>query len=73
MKLDQGRGYDVVRRGMVMQTTDELTNIRVIFSRIPSDPDLYCKRQTGSGKWSAACARKSNEPSQLDSNLKPML
>ncbi len=25
--------YDVVRRGMVMQTTDELTNIRAIFQR----------------------------------------
>ena len=25
--------YDVVRRGIVMQTTDELTNIRMIFQR----------------------------------------
>lgn len=27
----KGSGYDVVRRGMVMQTTDELTNLRLLF------------------------------------------
>ena len=25
--------YDVVRRGIVMQTTDELTNLRMLFER----------------------------------------
>jgi ABC-type oligopeptide transport system substrate-binding subunit len=27
----KGGDYDVVRRGMVMQTTDELTNLRLLF------------------------------------------
>jgi oligopeptide transport system substrate-binding protein len=34
--------YDVVRRGMVMQTTDELSNLRILFERDPqsaSGPD----------------------------------
>ncbi|HEX4900591.1 MAG TPA: peptide ABC transporter substrate-binding protein, partial [Pyrinomonadaceae bacterium] len=30
--------YDVVRRGLVMQTTDELTNIRMLFRPTPSSP-----------------------------------
>ncbi len=30
--------YDVVRRGMVMQTTDELTNIRALFNDKPAAP-----------------------------------
>ncbi|HEY6246458.1 MAG TPA: peptide ABC transporter substrate-binding protein [Pyrinomonadaceae bacterium] len=29
----KGGDYDVVRRGMVMQTTDELTNLRMLFER----------------------------------------
>ena len=28
--------YDVVRRGMVMQTTDEMTNLKMLFDRDPS-------------------------------------
>lgn len=28
--------YDIVRRGMVMQTTDELTNIRALFEQYPA-------------------------------------
>jgi ABC-type oligopeptide transport system substrate-binding subunit len=32
--------YDVVRRGMVMQTTDELTNLRVIFDSSTSTVSL---------------------------------
>jgi len=36
--------YDVVRRGLVMQTTDELTNLRMIFERdvtpLPTAPPL---------------------------------
>ncbi|HET6646319.1 MAG TPA: peptide ABC transporter substrate-binding protein, partial [Pyrinomonadaceae bacterium] len=31
--------YDIVRRGMVMQTTDELTNIRALFEQYPASPE----------------------------------
>jgi ABC-type oligopeptide transport system substrate-binding subunit len=36
--------YDVVRRGLVMQTTDELTNIRAIFQQ---DTPAHASRQVG--------------------------
>jgi oligopeptide transport system substrate-binding protein len=32
--------YDVVRRGLVMQTTDELTNIRMLFPQSPQGVQL---------------------------------
>jgi ABC-type oligopeptide transport system substrate-binding subunit len=31
--------YDIVRRGMVMQTTDELTNIRALFEQYPASSE----------------------------------
>jgi hypothetical protein len=41
--------YDVVRRGMVMQTTDELTNIRALFGNgFPSAHSSNSGAQTGS-------------------------
>lgn len=36
--IDSG-DYDVVRRGIVMQTTDELTNIRMLFQEHPSSSE----------------------------------
>lgn len=54
--------YDVVRRGMVMQTTDELTNIRSIFRQdsqpIPSPAD------TQSATAATAAARATSRPSR---------
>ncbi len=39
--------YDVVRRGIVMQTTDELTNIKMLFQEEPQRPALTAISQTG--------------------------
>lgn len=39
--------YDVVRRGIVMQTTDELTNIKMLFQEEPQRPALTAILQTG--------------------------
>ena len=40
--------YDIVRRGVVMQTTDELTNIRTIFQLDNQPPDLSAGDQSTS-------------------------
>ena len=52
--------YDVVRRGLVMQTTDELTNIRMLF------PDGAQAAQTASpGKEAASPAAPGGESAKL--------
>lgn len=38
--------YDIVRRGVVMQTTDELTNIRTIFQLDNQPPELSTNNQS---------------------------
>jgi len=40
--------YDLVRRGVVMQTTDELTNIRTIFQLDNQPPELPANKQAPS-------------------------
>ena len=49
--------YDVVRRGLVMQTTDELTNIRMLFPEGPAAP-----RAESNGKDSLS-SNSANGPS----------
>lgn len=41
--------YDIVRRGMVMQTTDELTNIRMLFQHDARAPESAITGQTPIG------------------------
>ncbi len=53
--------YDVVRRGMVMQTTDELTNIRAIFQQ---DSQPASSPANGQAANAAAGARESSEPAK---------
>ena len=58
--------YDVVRRGMVMQTTDELTNIRAIFRQDQQPPPSAANAQPGS----ATATRETSEapkPTPLES------
>ena len=54
--------YDVVRRGMVMQTTDELTNIRALFQqdRQPVAPPV--SGQASAGTSSGAATESSTPP-----------
>lgn len=59
--------YDVVRRGMVMQTTDELTNIRAIFQQ---DNQLAGSADTGSVNASNGAAKTTqdgNKPTAIES------
>ncbi|MEP6921142.1 MAG: peptide ABC transporter substrate-binding protein [bacterium] len=50
--------YDVVRRGIVMQTTDELTNIKMLFQEEPQRPAPTAISQTGT----AAVEETTKEP-----------
>jgi len=52
--------YDVVRRGIVMQTTDELTNIRMLFQE-----GAQPSRSSGAGQESASSADVTNGRSPL--------
>jgi oligopeptide transport system substrate-binding protein len=47
--------YDVVRRGIVMQTTDELTNIRMLFQE-----NTQTSHSPGTGQESASAANVAN-------------
>lgn len=52
-------GYDVVRRGMVMQTTDELTNLRLLFesdsqAQAPAPQPTAIERAKANGPHEAA-------------------
>ncbi|MFZ0061107.1 MAG: peptide ABC transporter substrate-binding protein [Pyrinomonadaceae bacterium] len=61
--------YDVVRRGMVMQTTDELTNIRALFQP-ESQPVASPANATTAASGSSGTARErleSPKPSPLES------
>ena len=64
--------YDVVRRGMVMQTTDELTNIRAIFQQDTQPANPVDAGETGAaapktrGKVSPEPARISAIESEAD-------
>lgn len=52
--------YDVVRRGLVMQTTDELTNIRMLFpDSTRGEPAIGAKEETKSAPEQAT-ARQNN-------------
>ena len=55
--------YDVVRRGMVMQTTDELTNIRAIFQQ-DRQPTLS-PANAQAANAATAVARETSEPAKL--------
>ena len=48
--------YDVVRRGMVMQTTDELTNIRALFQQDSQSAESDATAQTAVSANSSAVA-----------------
>jgi oligopeptide transport system substrate-binding protein len=65
----RGGDYDVVRRGIVMQTTDELTNIRMLFQEgaQPSQSD-------GAGQESTSSANVTNGKSAAvkDKNLRTL-
>jgi oligopeptide transport system substrate-binding protein len=65
----RGGDYDVVRRGIVMQTTDELTNIRMLFQEgaQPSQSD-------GAGQESTSSANVTNGKSVAvkDKNLRTL-
>ncbi|MGH9927716.1 MAG: peptide ABC transporter substrate-binding protein [Pyrinomonadaceae bacterium] len=59
--------YDVVRRGLVMQTTDELTNIRMLFPESgQSPPAAPGARDTGS-----ATAQGGDSAKLKEKNLRP--
>jgi oligopeptide transport system substrate-binding protein len=55
--------YDVVRRGMVMQTTDELTNIRALFQP-DSQPVASPANATTAANGSSGAARERLEPAK---------
>jgi oligopeptide transport system substrate-binding protein len=58
--------YDVVRRGIVMQTTDELTNIRMLFQEAAGSGEA-----SSPGQQSAASADAlEGEPLKKDQNLR---
>ena len=58
--------YDVVRRGIVMQTTDELTNIRMLFQE-----DSHSSQPPGAGEESASAvnAPRGQSPAMKGKNL----
>ena len=56
--------YDVVRRGMVMQTTDELTNIRAIFQLDSQAADPVDAGETGAAA-SKSRGKASPEPARI--------
>lgn len=56
--------YDVVRRGMVMQTTDELTNIRAIFQQVSQADDSLNSREAGAVA-SSSPAKEKSEPTRI--------
>jgi ABC-type oligopeptide transport system substrate-binding subunit len=43
-------GYDVVRRGIVMQTTDELTNLRMLFQQDSQPAELQTNAHVGTSR-----------------------
>ncbi len=55
--------YDIVRRGMVMQTTDELTNIRALFQQ---DSQSAESGATGNGGGSANSSTVANGDRSVD-------
>lgn len=64
--------YDVVRRGMVMQTTDELTNIRAIFQQdslpaaLPANGQTAANASSGTAREGLVPARPSTLESEAD-------
>ncbi len=56
--------YDVVRRGIVMQTTDELTNIRMLFPEGPSSSEQPAT-QSSSANPTATPGRSNSRPATL--------
>ncbi|HEV2884360.1 MAG TPA: peptide ABC transporter substrate-binding protein, partial [Pyrinomonadaceae bacterium] len=63
--------YDVVRRGMVMQTTDELTNIRMLFqdARQASDPQAA----TGEESAQSPATAEANKPAGSKTGAQPTI
>ena len=57
--------YDVVRRGLVMQTTDELTNIRMLFS-----DGTQAAQVTPAGKSSASAAHDGESAKLKEKSLR---
>jgi len=62
--------YDIVRRGMVMQTTDELTNIRALFQQ---DAQPEESQVTGQTPGSANSSTVTNGERSADKNQNPIL
>ena len=58
--------FDVVRRGLVMQTTDELTNIRTIF---PEQPANAAPESNGSPSASVVTTPNGKAPVAKENNL----
>ncbi|MCA1574866.1 MAG: peptide ABC transporter substrate-binding protein [Acidobacteria bacterium] len=52
----RGGDYDIVRRGMVMQTTDELTNIRALFQQDSQSAESGATGQTSGSANSSTVA-----------------
>jgi ABC-type oligopeptide transport system substrate-binding subunit len=62
--------YDVVRRGIVMQTTDELTNIRMLFSESLGAPDQVATTAPGANTDSTETNSNTQAPATKEKPLK---
>jgi ABC-type oligopeptide transport system substrate-binding subunit len=71
--------YDVVRRGMVMQTPGELTNLRMLFERdfqaapsLKSEPDAPRSRDNGSAASGLLQGSSGGDPDLVDSETQAL-
>ena len=71
--------YDIVRRGMVMQTTDELTNIRALFQpdSQPAEsgaagPTTASANSTAGSKWRASGGQQDCGPHAIQSETEAL-
>ncbi len=64
--------YDVVRRGMVMQTTDELTNIRTLFPSNGGQAQPALPERLASAKTSSSEAIETEEQALKDLSSMPI-
>ncbi|MBA3357425.1 MAG: peptide ABC transporter substrate-binding protein [Pyrinomonadaceae bacterium] len=64
--------YDIVRRGMVMQTTDELTNIRALFRQDSQSAESDATDQTGGSASSSSVANGERSADQTPPIQQPI-
>jgi oligopeptide transport system substrate-binding protein len=70
--MEQAGDYDIVRRGMVMQTTDEFTNLRMMFRLDRRAAESEAQNQASTSKRKSADEKNEDKTAPIESETQAL-